>query len=494
MSDPNNYTVGWICAISTEYTAAQCFLDEKHGRPKSVSPNDGNDYTFGSMGGHNVVIAVLPDGEYGTNFAAAVARDMLHSFPNVKIGLMVGIGGGAPSSKNDIRLGDIVVSSPANGKGGVYQYDMGKAIQGQGFQHSGFLNKPPTLLSTAVNGLKSQYAVDGHRISEKIEQVLAQKKRLKKTHGRPDPGSDRLYISTKVHEDQTKTCESVCRDEERDLITRPPRDVEEVDDPAIFYGLIASANQVMKDATLRDRLADGENVLCFEMEAAGLMNHFPCLVVRGICDYSDSHKNKAWQGYAAMTAAAYTKDLLNRIPPNKIEAEKKISEVLSNAEQRKFDKKEDQAILDVAPSSNNPNRPQVGGGGGTPGGGGRPPGGGTFRFAGGFVGGFTRASVDAAIARDRTLFVVRTGYVRWRMLDGFSSDNNGYTKELCDADWGPWVNTFELEEFWSADLGGPSSSNDNMLRGAFGRMCKDFGGSMMVRLVGIMGVCEYLGL
>ncbi|KAL8343422.1 hypothetical protein RB598_004658 [Gaeumannomyces tritici] len=355
MSDPNNYTVGWICAISTEYTAARSFLDEKHDRPTFVSPHDGNDYTLGRMGGHNVVIAVLPDGEYGTNSAAAVAKDMLHSFPNVRIGLMVGIGGGAPSSKNDIRLGDIVVSSPANGKGGVYQYDMGKAIQGQGFQHTGFLNKPPRVLSAAVNGLKSDYA-EGHGIVKTIQQILAQKKRLKRTHGRPDPGSDRLYTSTKIHEDQAKPCESICGDCEYDLITRSHRDAEEVDDPAIFYGLIASANQVMKDATLRDRLADGENVLCFEMEAAGLMNHFPCLVVRGICDYSDSHKNKAWQGYAAMTAAAYTKDLLIRILPNKIEAEKKISEVLSNIEHcmqvlgSKLDKKEDQAILDwVAP-------------------------------------------------------------------------------------------------------------------------------------------------
>ena len=53
------------------------------------------------------------------------------------------------------------------------------------------------------------------------------------------------------------------------------------------------------------------------------MNH-----VLGICDYSDSHKNKEWQGYAAMTAAAYTKDLLGQIAPNKVEAEAKISEIL----------------------------------------------------------------------------------------------------------------------------------------------------------------------
>lgn len=84
----------------------------------------------------------------------------------------------------------------------------------------------------------------------------------------------------------------------------------------------------MKDASIRDRLAAEKDVLCFEMEAAGLINHFPCLVIRGICDYADSHKNKDWQGYAAMTAAAYAKDLLHRIAPNRVETEKRISELL----------------------------------------------------------------------------------------------------------------------------------------------------------------------
>ncbi|KAF1980565.1 purine and uridine phosphorylase, partial [Aulographum hederae CBS 113979] len=98
----------------------------------------------------------------------------------------------------------------------------------------------------------------------------------------------------------------------------------------VHYGLIASANQLMKDATARDKLIAEKDVLCFEMEAAGLMNHFPCLVIRGICDYSDSHKNNAWQGYAAMAAAAYAKNLLCRIAPNRIEAERKISDILSS--------------------------------------------------------------------------------------------------------------------------------------------------------------------
>ncbi|KAJ5710548.1 hypothetical protein N7488_004704 [Penicillium malachiteum] len=130
MSDPSNYGVGWICAVITEYVAAQEFLDEEHeGPPLSCK-----------MGQHNVVIAALPDGEYGTASAVNVATNMLNSFPNVRVGLIVGIGGGVPSKKHDIRLSDVVVSASRDNEGGVFQYDFGKVIQGQGFQHIRFLN------------------------------------------------------------------------------------------------------------------------------------------------------------------------------------------------------------------------------------------------------------------------------------------------------------------------------------------------------------------
>jgi nucleoside phosphorylase len=325
MSNPNDYTVGWICAINTEYVAAQAFLDEKHEQPEYVSPNDNNDYTLGKFGKHNVVIAVLPDGEYGTSSAARVASRMLLSFPNVRIGLMVGIGGGAPSPKHDIRLGDVVVSSSRDGKGGVFQYDFGKAIQGQEFQTTAFLNQPPEILRTAMSGLKAQYEIDGHQLEEAINNILKKRPRLRKKYERPNPNSDRLYQSNVVHSANNEaTCAAICGEE---LISRQERPEE--DNPTIHYGLIASANQLMKDATVRDKLAAEKDVLCFEMEAAGLVNHFPCLVIRGICDYSDSHKNKEWQGYAAMAAAAYAKDLLCRIPQNRIESEKKIVDIVS---------------------------------------------------------------------------------------------------------------------------------------------------------------------
>lgn len=330
MSNPKDYTVGWICAISTERVAAEAFLDEKHDGPEYVSPNDNNDYTLGRVGRHKVVIAVLPDGEYGLSSAAGVARDMLHSFPNVRIGLMVGIGGGAPSRKHDIRLGDVVVSASHAGNHSVFQYDFGKSIQDQAFQTTGFLNQPPTLLRTAVSGLKAQYEAEGHEFEEAINNILDKKKRLRKKYQRPDQSSDKLYQSNVVHPShEDASCASDCPADASSFVSRPDR-TDDDDNPAIHYGTIASANQLMKDAVIRDKLAEAKNVLCFEMEAAGLMNHFPCLVIRGICDYSDSHKNKEWQGYAAMTAAAYAKDLLTRIPPNKIENEKTVSELLSS--------------------------------------------------------------------------------------------------------------------------------------------------------------------
>lgn len=218
---------------------------------------------------------------------------MLYSFPNIRIGLIVGIGGGAPSQKHDIRLGDIVVSAPPYGKGGVFQYDFGKTIQDQSFQTTGFLNQPPAILRTAMNGLKAQYEIEGHQLLEAaIDNILAKKPRLRKKYKRPDPSNDRLYQSEITHPANDATsCATVCGSDPSKLVLRPERS-EDKDNSEIHYGLIASANQLMKDATVRDRLAAEMDVLCFEMEAAGLMNHFPCLVIRGTCNYSDLHKNK----------------------------------------------------------------------------------------------------------------------------------------------------------------------------------------------------------
>jgi nucleoside phosphorylase len=324
------YSVGWICAVMAERLAARAFLDQEHESPQFVAAHDDNSYLLGKMGDHNVVIASLPDGEYGMSSAAGVARDMLHNFPNVRIGLMVGIAGGVPSMKHDIRLGDVVVSSPQNGHGGVFQYDFGETIQNQEFRTTGFLDQPPRVLRMAVTGLKAKYAFEGHHIPDAVAAALDRHPRLKKMqYSKPNANTDRLYRPDAVHPLYgAGDCATICGDAA--LVSRPERQ-DDSESPLIHYGLIASANQLMKDAVVRDKLSQEKDVLCFETEAAGLINHFKCLIIRGICDYSDTHKNDIWQGYAAMVAAAYAKDLLKEIRPNKVEEERKLCDLINSS-------------------------------------------------------------------------------------------------------------------------------------------------------------------
>lgn len=297
-----DYTVGWICALPIEQAAAAEMLDEEH-QVLPQHPTDNNVYTFGRIGEHNVVIACLPAGQIGTNSAATVASQMKSRFTSIRFGLMVGIGGGIPSPESDIRLGDVVISQPYMQHGGVVQYDFGQTGAGGRFTRTGFLNSPPTLLLAALSKLRTNHI----RRKVKLQEYLSPLGHLP-DFARPGTDFDVLYKATYNHAGGT-SCEKCSKEE---VIARAPRENTNI---SLHFGTIASGNQIMKDAMTRDRLSSElGGVLCFEMEAAGLMNNFPCLVIRGICDYADSHKNKRWQSYAAATAAACTKELLNVIP------------------------------------------------------------------------------------------------------------------------------------------------------------------------------------
>ncbi|KAF5590866.1 ankyrin protein [Fusarium pseudoanthophilum] len=346
-SDPSSYTVGWVCALSTEFTAAQEQFDEEyepHEGPEHREANDFNVYSFGKIKGHMVVVAVLPNGQYGTTSAATVAKDMIRSFRNIRFGLMVGIGGGAPTKDQDIRLGDVVVSSPTSEHGGVFQYDFGKATE-EGFQHTASHNKPPQLLLAAVAGLKTQYERKGLQIHDKASAIVSKNQRLRAKYGRPE-APDSLFSTSVGH--RSEPCHESCVTAPADLVDRIPRQ-EPMEDVEVHYGTIASGNTLLKNAAKRDELALNENVLCFEMEAAGLMDGFRCLIIRGICDYCDSHKNDRWQGYAAMTAAVYAKQILGMIRPEAVAREEtmisKIDEVISDVKDLKRSITE-QGVLD----------------------------------------------------------------------------------------------------------------------------------------------------
>jgi nucleoside phosphorylase len=301
----NEYTVGWVCALPVELAAAQEMLDEEHrGLERDPDNNDENVYALGSIGGHNVAIVCLPAGRIGNNPAAAVSTQMRATFKAIRFGLMVGIGGGVPSAEADVRLGDVVVSQPDKVHAGVVQYDMGKTTL-SGFERTGSLNSPPQVLLSAVAQMRANELRERSQLLTHVSKLerIAKFQRIK---AGPDILFEAAYDHVGGH-----TCDQCSVDRQE---VRQPRESEEKE-VVVYYGTIASGNQVIRSAADRDRLsAELGGVLCFEMEAAGLINSFPCLVIRGICDYADSHKNKRWQPYAAATAAACAKEVLSFIP------------------------------------------------------------------------------------------------------------------------------------------------------------------------------------
>ncbi|RAO70553.1 uncharacterized protein BHQ10_006565 [Talaromyces amestolkiae] len=333
-----DYTVGWICALSKEQTAATAMLDKRHGDLPNP-PHDSNTYTLGSIANHDIVIACLPDGRYGTNSAANVVTLLSGTFPSVRFCLMVGIGGGIPSNK--VRLGDVVVGRPEGQFPGVVQWDMGKAKQGGEFERTGALNNPPKAVLTALAKLKTDNELYESKISKYLDDFKNRYPRAAEKYLRSDSLVDVCYKANYDHvtpkrkrdDNEEEDEDEVEGDDEMDpckhcdkskALKRKPRSM------LVHYGLIASGNQVIKDSKYRDKLNKdlGGNVLCVEMEAAGIVNSFPCLVIRGICDYSDSHKNEAWQEHAAVVAAAYAKELLVFVQPIELRGERRIKDVL----------------------------------------------------------------------------------------------------------------------------------------------------------------------
>lgn len=301
------YTVAVICAIDFEMSAVRYMLDREHGR---VRPRgDLNMYVLGELSGHDVVLACLP-GNQGKGAAAIVATNVARTFPSIKWRFLVGIGGGVPSDKHDIRLGDVVVSMPKGEHGGVLQCDLGRDIEDD-FQQKGFLCPPPTILRSAVGMMKSDHLTADNKVQEFLSQMVQKFHRLS-IYARPPAGLDILFKPGYPHAPGQPTC---AKCDPAHAVARRPR---ASDQPEIHYGLIASGDRVVKSAAKRDQAVQvlGE-ILCFEMEAAGIATEFSCIIIRGISDYADSHKNDCWHHYAAAAAAAAVKELLSYLDPEK---------------------------------------------------------------------------------------------------------------------------------------------------------------------------------
>lgn len=327
------YSIAWITALPIERAAAEAMLDEEHAAPAGFMrhQSDLNVYTWGRMGEHNIVIASLASGDFGITSAATTASNLLASLPYIRVGLLVGIGSGIarPDEDYDIRLGDVAVSQSYGITGGVCQYDLIKAKSGDKRERKGFLGRPPTVLLNALTSIQADHERKDSKVPYFLQKMLENNPKMGK-RSKHNPGyvhqgfdNDRLFKAT---------CDHVPGPDCRgcDTANEVQRDSRDSTDPEIHYGTIASGNTLVADTAARDRIvADiGEDCICFEMGAAGLMNHFPCLVIRGICDYADSHKNDRWQPYASATAAAYAKELLAYVPAVEVIGTKTALEVL----------------------------------------------------------------------------------------------------------------------------------------------------------------------
>jgi nucleoside phosphorylase len=313
-------------------------LDAHHGIPEQEGDGDHNCYFLGEVGGHNVVIAFLPKKTLGSVSVSAAAVHMQHTFKHIRVVLLVGVGSGAPSASDDIRLGDVVVSEPMGSTGGVIRFErnsagamssmpsepagVGNTDSGAIFFPSGGLDPPPMVLLTAMSGLRAEHEMVDSKMGEYLARAA---KRYPKLRAKlvPPTGkataatADRLYEAGYTHVGPRDAgCDSC---DVRKLVPRLDDERPPDGGPAVHYGVIASGECDLRSGLEREQARQALGVKCFESAAAGLADNFPCLVIRGICDYADSHASNRWRSYAAATAAAYAMELLASMRPGVVQ-------------------------------------------------------------------------------------------------------------------------------------------------------------------------------
>ncbi|KAF6801232.1 PFS domain-containing protein (phosphorylase superfamily protein) [Colletotrichum musicola] len=333
--------IALVCALPLEADAVRTLFDERWRiegpmRGKMRSEGDINAYSFGVIGGHRAVLVHMPG--MGKGHGAMVATNCRNSFPNLKLALVVGICGGVPfydGGKREIVLGDVIVSE------GLKQVDFGRQYPGQFMMRESVgdvFGRPPPEIRGLISKLKSRHdrQILRERMTEHLQTLRAV---LGKDAEYPGAAKDQVFEGAYIHRhnvpDACSTCSnpdnrgfhevcdqargSSCEDincDKAKLVARKRLDAvirgaEEADTfPAVHFGYIACADHVMKSGGDRDSIAKNTGVIAFEMEGAGVWDMFPCLVIKAVCDYADSHKNKKWQSYAAATAAACAKAFL----------------------------------------------------------------------------------------------------------------------------------------------------------------------------------------
>ncbi|KAI9373902.1 nucleoside phosphorylase domain-containing protein [Aspergillus egyptiacus] len=203
----------------------------------------------------------------GKGSAAGVASSLLVSYPGVKLALVVGTCGGAPPPPDyqEIFLGDVIISNS------VVEYDFGRQYPG----------------GREIRALLNSLCAENTR---RVDNILFQACYLYKHYSNAPAGCS-CFGNT--------------------VLT------------SFYIGPVASADMVMKSGQHQDEIVKREKVIGFEMEGAGVWDNVPCIIIKGVWNYADSHKNKIWQAYTAATRASAPKAFLEYwMPANRKDTSK----------------------------------------------------------------------------------------------------------------------------------------------------------------------------
>ncbi|RHZ45995.1 uncharacterized protein CDV56_103477 [Aspergillus thermomutatus] len=280
-SQLDDCTIVWLCPLEVELRAAIAMLDKVYEEIPPRAWGQNVVYTVGEIGPHKVAVVGYYQ-EQGLAVSGSMAAEVVRDLPNLQVGLLVGIAGGIPSSTMDMQLGDVLIATPEGDRPGVVGYDLGKAGEDDAFELKHWQNSTNPLLRSVINVVRAR---DEHEFRRHLR-ILERRPEFR----RPD------------HPALPKSSGD----------TWDPQ--HGVAHPKAHYGTILSGNSVIKSKAKRDHLRDRYGGIAVEMEAAGMMTRLPVAVIRGISDFADSSKNNAWQPYAAITAAAYAKEVLLRLP------------------------------------------------------------------------------------------------------------------------------------------------------------------------------------
>ncbi|KAG9952733.1 purine and uridine phosphorylase, partial [Aureobasidium melanogenum] len=335
----DEFEIAIVCALPLEAAAVIDSFDQRYDKNCSgygKQEGDTNTYSTGRIGQHNVVLAHMPG--MGVSSAASVASNIQLSFKGIRLALIVGVCGGAPLERPTpaIVLGDVIISNS------VVEFDFGKQYPTR-FERKTDLDHTLGRPNPEIRGLLSKFGVASIRkeLEETILQNLNILQQKGHTAGYPGAEHDRLFPASyrHIHRRETASQDCPCVSSQSDgralclealesscdalgcIVKIPDGSSRQLrfasgnPTPFVHIGTIGSASTVMKSGEHRDIIARENKIIAFEMEGAGVWDNLPCIVVKGVCDYSDSHKNKMWQNYAAATAASATKAFLDHWTP-----------------------------------------------------------------------------------------------------------------------------------------------------------------------------------